>query len=61
MGASGGVAELRRDAYTVAVLAHATLDRIADAQFVSDLLHVDGSAFEDERRVARDHEEPAEL
>src|SRR4051812_15578081 len=61
LGASGGVAELRRNAYTVAVLAHATLDHIADAQFLSDLLHVDGSAFEYERRVARDHEEPTEL
>ena len=55
------VVELRRDAHAVAVLAHAAFDHIADAELVGDLLHVDGLALVDKRRVARDHEEPAQL
>ena len=61
VAAGGDVVELRRDAHAVAALAHAALDHIADAEFLGDLLHVDGLALVDERRVARDHEEPAQL
>ncbi len=61
VAAGGDVVELRRDAHAVAALAHAALDHVADAEFLGDLLHMDGFAFVDERRVARDHEEPAQL
>ena len=61
VAAGGDVVELRRDAHAVAALAHAALDHIADAELLGDLLHVDGLALVDERRVARDHEEPAQL
>jgi hypothetical protein len=40
--------QLRRDAHAVAQLAHAALDHVADAEFVGDLLDVDGLAFVDE-------------
>ena len=43
------------------LLAHAALDHVADAEFFGDLLHMDGFALVDEGRVARDHEEPAQL
>ena len=61
VAAGGDVVELRGDAHAVAALAHAALDHIADAELLGDLLHVDGLALVDERRVARDHEEPAQL
>ena len=61
MAAGGDVVELRGDAHAVAALAHAALDHIADAELLGDLLHMDGLALVDERRVARDHEEPAQL
>src|SRR5271166_6470951 len=61
MAAGGGVVELRRDAYAVAASAHAALHHITDAEFLGDLLHVDGFALVDKRRIARDHEEPAQL
>src|SRR6185437_7741205 len=61
MAAGGDVVELGGDAYAVATLAHAALDDIADAEFFGDLLHMDGLALVDERRVARDDEEPAQL
>src|SRR5262252_10927768 len=57
----GNVVELHGDAHAVATFAHAALDHIADAKLRGDLLHVDGLALVDERRVARDHEEPAQL
>ena len=41
--------------------AHAALDHVADAEFLGDLLQVDGLALVDERGIARDHEEPAQL
>ena len=61
MAAGGDIVELRRDAHAVAALADAALDHIADAELLGDLFHVDGLALVDERRVARDHEEPAQL
>ena len=61
MAAGGDVVELRRNAHAVAALAHAALDHVADAELLGDLLQVDGLALVDERRVARDHEEPAQL
>ena len=61
MAAGGDVVELRGDAHAVAALAHAAFEHVADAELVGDLLHVDGLALVDERRVARDHEEPAQL
>ena len=61
VAAGGDVVELRRDAHAVAVLAHAALDHVADAELLGELLHVDGFALVDERRVARDYEEPAQL
>ena len=43
-------------------LAHATLDDITDTELLGDLLHVDGLVAQpNERRVARDDEEPAQL
>ena len=42
-------------------LAHATLDHVADAQLLGDLLHMDGPVLVDKGRVARDHEEPTQL
>ena len=59
--AGGGVTELNGDAHAVTDLAHAAFDDIADAEFLGDPLHVDRLALVDERRVARDHEEPAQL
>ena len=53
--------ELRRDAHAFAALAYAAFDDVADAEFLGDLLHVDGLALECERRVTCDHEEPAQL
>jgi len=37
-----------RDPHTIATLAHAALDDIADAKLLGDLLHVDGLALVDE-------------
>src|SRR5208283_410855 len=61
MAAGGDVVELRRDADAIAALAHAALDHVADADVLGDLLQGDGLALVDERRVARDHVEPAQL
>jgi hypothetical protein len=61
VAAGGDVVELHRDAHAVADLAHAALNHIADAELLGDLLHMDGIALVDERRVARDDEEPAQL
>ena len=54
-----GVDELRGDAHAIAALAHAALQHVAHAEFAGDALHVDGLALVDERRIARDDEEPA--
>src|SRR6185437_16251755 len=61
MAAGGDVVELGGDAHAVAGLAHAAFDHVTDAEFLGDLLHVHGFALVDEGRVARDHEEPAQL
>ena len=61
MAAGCDIVELRRDAHAVAALADAALDHVADAEFLGDLLQVNGFALVGERRVARDHEEPAQL
>ena len=59
--AGDDIVELRRNPHPVAVAAHAALDHVADAEFLGDLLHVNGLAFVGERRVPRDHVEPAQL
>src|SRR5258706_918618 len=61
MAAGRDVIELNRDAHALAGLAYAAFDDIADAEFLADLLQVDGPALVGERRVARDDEEPAQL
>ena len=61
VAAAGNVDELRGDAHTVAALAHAALDDVADAEFLGDLPHVHGLALVGKGRVARNHEEPAQL
>ena len=61
VASSCDVVELRRDAHAVAVLAHAAFDYVTDSEFLPDLLDVNGLAFESERRVPRDDEEPAQL
>src|ERR1700722_14923080 len=61
VAAGGSVVELHGDTHAVAGLAHAAFDHIANAEVSGDLLHMDGLAFVDERRVPRDHEEPAQF
>ena len=61
MAAGGDVVELRGDAHAVAALADAAFEHVAHAELVGDLLQVNGLALVDERGVARDHEEPAQL
>ena len=55
------VVELRGDPHPVAFLADAAFDHVADAELLGDLLQVDRLALVDERRVAGDDEEPAQL
>ena len=55
------VIELCSDTHAIATFAHAALDHITDAEFLGDLLHVDGLALVCERGVACDHEEPAQF
>ncbi len=55
------VIELRGDAHAVAAFAHAAFDHVADAELLRDLSDVHRLALVSERRVARDHEEPAQL
>ena len=61
MAAGDHVVQLRGDAHAVPQLAHAALEHVVGAEFLGDLLHMDGFALVDERRIARDHEEPAQL
>jgi len=61
MTAGGDVVELSGDAHAIAFLAHAAFDHVTDAKGLADFLDVDGLALVGERRVARDHEEPAQL
>jgi hypothetical protein len=58
--AGAGIDELRRDPHALARLAHAAFEHVAHAELARGLLHVDGPAFVDKARVARDDEEPAE-
>src|SRR5262245_57727235 len=51
-----GVDELRGDAHAVCRLAYATFEHIADAEFATDLFHVDRPTFVGKRRIARDNE-----
>ncbi len=61
MSAGGNVIELGGDADAVAIPADAAFDHVADAEFLADLPDVGGLALVDKRRVAGDHEEPAQL
>src|SRR5438105_587443 len=61
VAAGRDVVKLSRNAYALALLAHAALDHIVDTEFLGDLLQVNGFALVGERGVARDHEEPAQL
>jgi hypothetical protein len=61
MAAGGHVVELRRDAHALAQFAHAALEHIADAEFLGDLLDVNGLALVGERGIAGDHEEPTQF
>ncbi len=54
-----GPDQLDRDAHPAARFAHAAFEHIAHAQFLADLLDVDGLAFVGEGRVAGDHREGA--
>src|SRR5262245_50339658 len=53
--------ELRRYANAVCRLAHAPFEEVAHAQIATHLLHIDGAALVDERRIAGDHEELAKV
>src|SRR6185503_15137362 len=55
------IVELGRDAQPGTGFAHATLEHVANTEFVRDVLHKDRPALVDEGRVPRDHEEPAQL
>jgi hypothetical protein len=48
--------ELARDAHAVSGLAQAAFQHIAHAEFPANLLHVNGTAFVGEARIARDDE-----
>ena len=52
--------QLACDANLSCRLAHRPLKDIAHAELASDLLYVDGLAFEGEARIARDDEQPFE-
>ena len=60
MRARLGVDELGVDAHPVLIALHRAFEHIAHAEFLADLLGVDGLALEGERRVARDHEAVAD-
>jgi hypothetical protein len=61
MRAGRNIDELRRDAHPLRQLAHAALEHVTDAQLATDLLHVHRPALVGEARVARDHEQPADV
>ena len=61
MAASGGVVQLSGNSNTVAGLADTALEYVAHTEFVGDLLHMDGLALADERRISSDYEEPTQL
>ena len=54
------VDQLRVDAHAVLVALHRAFEHIANAEFLADLLGVDGLALEGEGRVARDDEAVAD-
>jgi hypothetical protein len=60
MRPTGRVDQLRSDADAVAGFAHRAFQNIADAQFATDLLYVDGLALVGKARIAGDDEEPAD-
>src|SRR6202035_3193488 len=53
VAAGSDVIKLHGDTDTIATLAHAALDHITDAEFLGNLLHMDGLALVDEGRIAR--------
>src|SRR5258705_9626971 len=61
MTARCGVVELRSDAYAIAAPSHTAFEHVAHPELGSDLLYLDRLALVGERRVARDHEEPAQF
>ena len=61
VAAGRGVIELRRDADAIAAPSYTAFDHVAHTEFGSDLPHVHRLALVGKRRVARDHEEPAQF
>jgi len=59
VGAGLGLDQLGGDAHTVGGLAHAALDKVANAELAADLLHIGKPALVDEARLPGDHEQPA--
>jgi hypothetical protein len=55
-----GIDQLSRDAHAPTRPAHRAFKDIADAQFTSDLLHVDALALVGKTRISRDDKEPAD-
>jgi hypothetical protein len=60
MRAGRRVDQLCGDAHALACLAHRAFEDVADAEFASDLLHIDRLALVGEAGVAGDDEEPAD-
>src|ERR1700754_262205 len=60
MRACNRIDQLPYDANFPRCLAHGPLKDIMDAKPASDLLDIDGFAFEREARIASDHEQPFE-
>src|SRR5215469_4177379 len=58
--ASESVDQVSGNAYSLARLSNRTLQHVPDAEFTTDLLHIDCLALVGERAVARDHEQPAD-
>jgi hypothetical protein len=61
MTAGLGFNKLPADPQTLTGLTHAPFQDIAHTEVASDLLGVNGTAFECEARVSRDNEEPPNL
>src|SRR6202021_1207551 len=59
--AGRAVDQLGGDTHAASTLANAPLENVAPPEFAPDLAYVDSLAFVDERRIARDHEKPAQL
>lgn len=56
MIAGFGIDQLNIHPKPIAASLHGTFEHIADVQLASDLLYIDGFAFEGESGVTRDHE-----